>query len=191
MCPHIATVLVVIVRLYGAQLIDADVLLRAQSVVQAIFERSGVVVEWRRCPESLTVDGCATAPAPHEVAARLLRGPASVSADSCGVALVPHSGAGHFLSVFVDCVRTAADRMRVAESMLLGSVLAHEIGHLLLGTNSHGAIGLMQAQPRAIDWERASRGALAFTPDEGSRLRAALILRVAVAPRTASARDGS
>ena len=179
MCLHTAAALVVIVRLYGAPTVEPDVLERAQAAVQTIFERSGIAVEWRVCPAAVVDGDCAAAPASNEAVARLLAGPPSVSADSCGVALVPQSAAGHFVSVFVACVRGAADRLRLAEHVLLGSVLAHEIGHLLLGTNSHGSVGLMQAQPRAIDWERAAHGALGFTSDETLRLQRSLERRVA------------
>jgi hypothetical protein len=179
MAPHPAAIaLVVIVRLYGEHTVEPDVLLSARSAAEAIFQHSGVAVEWRSCIESPVRNDCSAAMAPNEVAARFLAGPASVSADSCGVALVPRSASGHFMSVFVECVRRAADRLRLAEHVLLGCVLVHEIGHLLLGTNSHGTIGLMQAQPRPIDWERAAVGALVFTPDETLQLRGALERRI-------------
>jgi len=92
---------------------------------------------------------------------------------------VPQGAASHFVSVFADCERGAADRLRLAPHVLLEGVLGHEIGHLLLGTNSHGSVGLMQAQPRAIDWERAAHGALGFTSDETLRLQRSLERRVA------------
>ena len=91
-----------------------------------------------------------------------------------GSALVPSQGRGHFISLFFDCVRRAADRLSLLEDVVLGAVLAHEIGHLLLGTNSHGTIGLMQAPPRPIDWQRAAHNALVFTPRESSKLREAM-----------------
>ena len=176
--PAVAVVLTLIVRMYGDRLVEPDVLQRAQSTAQAIFERSAIAIEWLRCADTPTLGDCSAAARSNEVVARLLAGPPSVSDDSCGVALVPRRGAGHFVSVFVGCVRGAADRLRVATHVLLGSVLAHEIGHVLLGTNSHGSIGLMQAQPRPIDWERAARGGLTFTPQEIVRLRASLAQRI-------------
>jgi hypothetical protein len=63
--------------------------------------------------------------------------------------------------------------LSVAEHVVLAGALAHEIGHLLLGP-AHGPIGLMQARPRQIDWNRAVRDGLGFTPAESRRMRHAL-----------------
>jgi hypothetical protein len=49
---------------------------------------------------------------------------------------------------------------------LLGRVLAHEVGHLLLPENSHSATGIMTA---AIDLKPS--GAVAFTPEQTAAIR--------------------
>ena len=51
-------------------------------------------------------------------------------------------------------------------AVLLGHVMAHEIAHLLLGTNSHSASGIMRAHWYAQELASADRGALLFTPDQ-------------------------
>jgi hypothetical protein len=43
-------------------------------------------------------------------------------------------------------VSAAAARLGVDRATLLGRTLAHELGHLLLGTNAHAPRGLMRAR---------------------------------------------
>src|SRR5687768_12178616 len=54
---------------------------------------------------------------------------------------------------------------------ILGHVVAHEIAHLFLPGHGHSPFGLMQ---RVMDYERAARGALAFSDDQARFLRAAI-----------------
>lgn len=168
----LAATLSIVVRLHGLTAPDRDVLDRAQKRVTVILSHSGIEIRWRSCGDGSPADAtCNATPGANEAVIRFLAGPSTEAPDSCGMALVPREGHGHFISLFVDCVHVAADRLSVAENVVLGGVLAHEIGHLLLGTNSHGSIGLMQAQPRPIDWQRAAHDALGFTKDEARRLR--------------------
>lgn len=51
-------------------------------------------------------------------------------------------------------------------STILGCLIAHEMGHLLLGANQHTASGLMQAQWDIGQIKRAMMGTLLFTPEQ-------------------------
>lgn len=169
---NLAVALAITVRVYGEAAVDPDVLAHAKRRVETIFGRAGVGVTWRMCAGTIVDDECSRKPAAAELVVRFLAGQASTSSgDACGVALVPAKEAGHFLSLFVDCIRRAADPLAVAEDVLMGGSLAHELGHLLLGTNSHSPRGIMQAQPRPIDWELAAHDALRFTSEETLRLQ--------------------
>jgi hypothetical protein len=69
--------------------------------------------------------------------------------------------------------------MRLAKSddaefelpVILGCVIAHEIGHLLLGQNSHSAAGVMQAQWERKQIRQAMTGTLLFTPEQSKQIR--------------------
>ena len=56
-------------------------------------------------------------------------------------------------------------------SMVLGHAMAHEIGHLLLGTTAHSASGIMRAQ---LDVPLAAQGRLLFSEDDARAIRARL-----------------
>jgi hypothetical protein len=50
-------------------------------------------------------------------------------------------------------------------------VIAHELGHLLLGTASHSPTGLMSAVWQDPELQQAARTNLFFTGREGERMR--------------------
>jgi hypothetical protein len=54
---------------------------------------------------------------------------------------------------------------------LLGTVAAHEIGHLLLGSQSHSAMGVMSAHWGETELRRVSMGGLRFTSEQASSMK--------------------
>ena len=83
-------------------------------------------------------------------------------------------------SVFYERVKDlawGADKDGNEIPLILGNVIAHEVGHLLLGTNSHSPAGIMCA-----NWDQeyvrlAMRGHQFFSLDESAALGAAVIRR--------------
>ena len=61
---------------------------------------------------------------------------------------------------------------------ILGSVMAHELGHLILGSNSHSPTGIMRARWEHGELRRLERGSLVFTDEQAERMR----VKVIVAP---------
>ena len=61
--------------------------------------------------------------------------------------------------------------------VLLGHVIAHEIGHLLLPPNSHSLKGLMAGHMDQRQALRATKGALWFSAKEAETIRAGLTAR--------------
>ena len=61
------------------------------------------------------------------------------------------AGVGSLATVYADRVRVMAQRAGVDNAELLGRAMAHEVGHLLLGTNGHAAHGLMRASWSSVD----------------------------------------
>jgi hypothetical protein len=55
--------------------------------------------------------------------------------------------------------------------IILGCVIAHEIGHLLLGLNSHSASGIMQGNWERGQIRKAMTGTLLFTPEQAKLIR--------------------
>jgi hypothetical protein len=55
--------------------------------------------------------------------------------------------------------------------LILGCVIAHEIGHLLLGPDSHSNSGIMQPRWDRKQIQQARMGTLLFTPQQGKHIR--------------------
>ncbi len=55
---------------------------------------------------------------------------------------------------------------------ILADVIAHEIGHLLLGANSHSPTGIMMGEWSPEELRGAAWGRLRFTPHQAELLRA-------------------
>ena len=61
--------------------------------------------------------------------------------------------------------RNFADR-----AAILGAIMAHEIGHLLLGQSRHSASGIMRAKWGDENLKLIAKGRMWFTEEEASRL---------------------
>jgi hypothetical protein len=85
-----------------------------------------------------------------------------------------------FATVYFDRVRTLADSGGVDTALLLGWAIAHELGHLLLGTPQHAAKGLMRAfwnraelhHFNVADWRFSAREAASVRVAAAARSRA-------------------
>jgi hypothetical protein len=113
---------------------------------------------------------CATVEwGPGGLLVRVLPAPLTTdsTADALGMAM-PELGRG---AVFLSRVseRVAASAGRVSLSSLLGCVLAHEIGHLLLGP-AHAAAGVMRADFGKREFDLAGQRQLVFTAAEKNLL---------------------
>lgn len=163
--------------MHGVAGVDTTMMSRALVRLKQILDRAGIRLDWVDCrPPAVQAANCNAAPRPEEAVVRLTSGRPTLWDHACGAALLPDVGTAHYVTVFVDCVREAADALLLHQDVVLACTLAHEIGHLMLGPG-HESVGLMQAQPRPIDWQRATHGALTFTPAQERRLRQALIDR--------------
>ena len=68
-------------------------------------------------------------------------------------------------TVLYDVVKKFARRYRINRGVMLGYVIAHELGHLLLPPKSHSAEGVMRA---VLDLHLASERQLRFTSQQGA-----------------------
>ena len=62
--------------------------------------------------------------------------------------------------------------VRRFDATWLGSIVAHELGHNLLGPNAHAIVGIMRATLLQEDWGKAAQGTLGFTRSQSQQIRA-------------------
>jgi hypothetical protein len=153
-----------IVRVYnGADLPSRDVR-EAVRVATSILAVGGVDVRWKDCPRTAAspdTHACRQPLAGNEAVLRLIPAATSMTAESSplGFTLLDRAGRRPVLStVFMDRVADVALRAKVDISLLTGRAMAHELGHLLLGTSGHANAGLMRAfwsDETLRSWSRA------------------------------------
>jgi hypothetical protein len=141
------------VRLYNGSGVSTPNLLAARRAIESAFRDSGVQVVVRQCgPASVSsADSCSESLKPLEMVVRIIDAPVlnqTVHPDACGVAyVIGETNRGWLATAFSDRITSAAVRVGVDAGTLLGLVISHELGHLLLGSNYHGFSGIMRT-----DW---------------------------------------
>jgi hypothetical protein len=66
----------------------------------------------------------------------------------------------------------------VTEGLILGHVIAHEMGHALLNTDKHTDTGIMRAIWDMDDLFEGARGRLVFTPNQTEVMRTEVARRM-------------
>jgi len=163
-----------IVRVYNFANVPPDTLERAVSEAARAFEKTGVELQWSvaqpptgrdsgRAPEppgSLPVYQMSLMP---ESKARMVRLPEHVF----GIAQ------GSQAEVFaLRAELQAREWSPLSYPVYLGYLMAHEVGHLLLGGNRHSASGIMSKRLSRTELEQACQGLLQFSRAEGQQMRA-------------------
>ena len=187
--PKISAVFTVHVRNYAN--VDAKTLAEAEKAAREIFGHAGVGVEWRDgaigSPLETKPENAGTGALlglselwlhiyPHSMA-DILRLPGKVM----GVA--PGSGPDRqMVYVFYDCLEPLAERQVLAMSkgvitrpatrgQILGHMIAHEIGHVVLNQPSHSPVGIMRGVWDLKDLQDVAFGSLFFTQPQAAVLR--------------------
>jgi hypothetical protein len=82
--------------------------------------------------------------------------------------------------VFLDRVLNFANAEDAPWIPILAKIIAHEVGHLLLGNDSHSRSGIMRAHWRSGEIRQALMGDLLFPPREAEVMRDDLRRRIAL-----------
>ena len=88
-----------------------------------------------------------------------------------GFSMVEPAIGGTLATVFTDRVAWLATSARSTYTALLGRAVAHEIGHLLIGSNEHSTSGLMRAVWTAAELARNDGDDWLFTTHDRARLQ--------------------
>src|SRR6267143_1473220 len=151
--------------LYDYANVSTALLAKAEEDAQRIFRQAGVGTVWATClpkTEKVQAGDCHSVDATHlmlKILPRAISSQARDRSDVLGTALVDEKGVGYYAYVFYDSVRRVGEERKIGHTML-GDVLAHEIGHLLLGSNSHSVSGIMSAHWYGEELRRISEAAM-------------------------------
>jgi hypothetical protein len=170
---------VLTVRVFDNGAAPAQVLRQASAVAERVFRHAGIETEWLICKATVeSTDQDAGCYEPHDE-----RDPNLQVVPAAGEKLLPMTEAefgftpvdsdgspGRYAYVLYARIEREVERGVCSMSALLGLVMAHEVGHLLLG-RGHAARGVMTAR-----WDRSTevmiaRGGLVFGRDEVERMK--------------------
>ena len=176
--------LTVDVRDYGQ--VPPIQLSRAIAEVKAIFQDAGVasvweVARWSKSSSPRPDVGAATSAITAVIYPSVLDDEIVADPNILGVA-PGAGGGGHLVYVFSSRVGIVAKRHQADSGTLLGLVLAHEMGHVLLKGRAHSKTGVMRPACAAQQLQDVLGGRRAFNPIESNLIRSSLLAVVAPMP---------
>jgi hypothetical protein len=152
-----------------------SVLSQAAERAKTVLDKAGVSSTWLNCgtPQHWRTNlGCQNMAFPTHLSVRLVAGRKAVSEDTFGQSYLDERGEGNYANIYLAQLSSSKALGLMKEGDLLGYVMVHEVGHLLLGKDSHSAAGLMRGRWEMAELQRAARGELFFTASETERIRA-------------------
>jgi hypothetical protein len=168
----------VTVALYDDVQLSEEVLTQAADEATRIFHKAGVTTLWIACKSSksdATPDPrCQGPPGLRHLALRVVPRSWKSSDSIFGVAFLSERGTGAYGDIFYDSVEKLHRDWGASLPRVLGHVMAHELGHLLLGSNAHSREGIMRPSWHGNELRAASMGALLFTPEQARSIREGL-----------------
>ena len=173
------------VLLYNYAAISAETIANAKHEADLIYARMEVEIEWADYPmfpheaaanriPPAGLDRLEIRLLPHSMSDRLKPG-----RDEVGRALIADEGVfGEVADIFTDRLMGMTSTWKWAAGPLLGGVMAHEIGHLLLGPGSHSKGGIMRTRWGEKDLDRALQRHMLFTSREAEQIRKQVLARM-------------
>jgi hypothetical protein len=159
------------VSVYNDAHVPDDTLTRAEQQATKVFSRAGLDVRWVNCSGRDSASCYQLGETVNLVLRITLNAVPTTSDTAFGVAHLASDGTGRYGDVFWKRVNDLQTNSNAEASVILGSVMAHEMGHLLLGSNAHAVSGIMKAWWQSGELRRIRMGALMFLPEEGKRMR--------------------
>lgn len=155
------------------------VISRAKSEADFVYHSAGITILWHDC-DALRPSGLQQRDAWFIIGLRNDKpfrtvGPASL--DVMGKAFVEEGG-GYLADADFQSVQVTAQLHAADAGALLGFVMAHELGHLLLGAG-HPSDGVMQAAWGHREMDALRQRWLKFNKENAARIRRALEARIA------------
>jgi hypothetical protein len=168
----------VLVRVFEAGSVAPHHLVLAEDIATQILDSAGVRLRWvnlKSMPGAESRAGaCGTSGSPRTIELRFIYStPASYLPGAMAESL-PFANSGIRITVFYDRLAKVVPRRLIWAAQILGHVLAHEIGHMLIRVNSHTETGLMKARWNREDYLTMGVEIMGFTPKDTTFIQANL-----------------
>ena len=172
--------LTITARVYNYAKASPVVLAGAEREAGRIIAKAGLNILWLDCwpehPTTVPQDFCADSGI-KDVSVWILRIPIrnTLPETVSGIAMHPN-----LVTVYYEpALRVAKGDVADFEApIILGCVIAHEVGHLLLGPKGHSGSGVMQMRWDRKQIKEAMTGAMLFTPEQARLMQAEMQRRM-------------
>lgn len=166
------------VSVYNDARVPGEVLNRAEAAASRIFQRAGIAVNWLNCAVPAASEqasrACREVAFPKHLQLRIVRKSVGLHGEAMGVSFQGEDGIGCLADLFYEPMEELERSDQTDIASLLGHVAAHELGHLLLGTNSHATAGIMQARWTADELTSGEAARMVFLDQESQKMKARL-----------------
>ena len=154
--------------IYNHANVGPEVLSGAERTVSNILAGAGVEVVWREGFAYAAERRAMSTPPPEDPATLVIK--LQPESESARYGVRPVCGGIGFPSGAIIFVQRL-------DATWLGYIMAHELGHMLLGPNAHAVVGIMRATLLPEDWEKAEQGTLGFTHSQNQQIRRWVVQR--------------
>lgn len=146
----------------------------ARTTATAILERAGLRVEWAECAVregsgDFPCDGMQSRDIHLRILNAALAKGMGTSRNCLGYA-IRDEGFGGIAAVYLHRVVELERQRTASRQAILGAVMAHEIGHLLLPEMTHSTIGLMRGNWNDADLKALAQGRFGFCEAQARRM---------------------
>jgi hypothetical protein len=165
------------VNVYNDAGVRQALLQRSENIAGKIFRHAGFAILWKDCSQARVERPgiCIGARGDTAFAVRIVPHSLSLSGEAFGVAFVGSDGQGVQADVFYSGIEQLTNDSSANPADIMGHVMAHELGHLLLGLNSHSSLGIMQAHWTDRQLRQMSMGFLKFDKHQSEAIEALLL----------------
>jgi hypothetical protein len=159
--------------------VPRETLQETERVATGIFDQAGIRVEWLDCTVARgpVEQRCRRAAYPQLLHLTVLSKSRGLNASTIGVSFLSPAGEGDYADIFLEPATEVPGAEKRDLGLLLGHAAAHELGHLLLGTNSHSVQGLMRARWENSELLQVRGGKLFFSESEAERMQKKIAAR--------------
>jgi hypothetical protein len=162
------------VSVYNSSPFLASAIAGAEADAGRVLRYAGVEVLWLNCPQDVQQEAphglCSEVSFPSHLSLRIVRASQGLKATTIGISFSAKDGKGCYADLFYESIQKLHEETYASPSLILGHAMAHELGHLLLGANSHSPSGLMRAHWTREDLGNASKGNLRFSKEQSARI---------------------
>jgi hypothetical protein len=161
------------VMVYDYADLKPESLHRVVALTQQILSGAGLSVQVQLCRGSLAVSCEGQSGFTRSLVVRVVAGASktndSVLRSPLGQSMADHQG-GTYASVFMERIQDAAAEANVPRDIVLAYAVAHEVGHLLLGSDAHTPRGVMKGNWDRKDYEAMNQNQFHFVEGQAHLL---------------------